>query len=282
MERRQDVAVGLVHPHPSIPKVRHVYVPLAVHRYVRRTLELAAILLAEAHQVPAIRCELLHPVVSPVGDVDVPVPVDGNPPGPVELSVSGARSAECQQKLPVLRELLDPVVPALHHPEIVVRIELDTRRSVQLSRPNAMRPKGGNSLAVRIERGKRLCGLGIELLDDVLVLVGNVDPPLRVHRYPHWPCELPSGEVPKMVLVQRRLADAAIVTVSDLPLAELVAATQHEDVAVRRDGQIDRIPVAADLPVMLIRRPTQRPVEVPRPPRSGCRNHGRLLNPLAI
>ena len=105
----------------------------------------------EHDQEPAFGVEFLNPVVLPVGHVDVPLPVQTDAPGKVELAFALARPAEAAEKSAVFGELLDAVVGAVYHEDVVVAVQGDARRPVQFSLAAAGSAPGGQEAAVFVE-----------------------------------------------------------------------------------------------------------------------------------
>src|SRR5262249_8882351 len=72
------------------------------------------------------------PVVTPVGNVHIVMGVYLYTPGEVELAIAVAKAAPLGQELAVLSELLDAMIGTVHHQQVVLAIEGDPRRPVEL------------------------------------------------------------------------------------------------------------------------------------------------------
>ena len=104
----------------------------------------------------AVGRELLYAVVPPVGDVYLPVPVERDAPGQVELAVAVAVRAEAAYELAVLRHLLHAVVAMVNQQQVVVSVECQPGWAVELALAAADRPPLGDEIAVRIIDGNAL------------------------------------------------------------------------------------------------------------------------------
>ena len=164
------------------------------------------------------------------------------------------------------------MVAALDDVQVVLGVERDAARSVQLTRGASGLTPACEPLFGSVPTRIRYDSVRVVPADDVLVLVRRVHPSVPVEGNPARPDEVLAGEVSQMVLVEGGLADASVVPVVHL-LGNLVPLVQHEDDLARRDGEVGRIAESSHRPVVLVCRASQRPVEVPRSARGRCRNH---------
>ena len=116
------------------------------------------------------------------------------------------------------------MVRAVDHEQVVVRIELQARRAVELSVAGALLPPSSDVLPFGVELEKREAGVRVEYLDPALVLVCAVDVAVASYGDSDRPDELVPGKVCHVVFVDGHLADP------------------REDV---RPALVDRIPQAA-------------------------------------
>ena len=137
----------------------------------------------------------------PVHHVDVPKLVHRDPPGHVELPLAGAVAAELHQELPVLGELLHPVVEAVHHIHVLLGVEGKSRGPVDLAVAVAVLTPLAQERAILGEDG-----------DAVQAIVGDIQFSLSVSKQAHGPCELavsgaraPDG--PQVLVVRAYLLD---------------------------------------------------------------------------
>ena len=77
----------------------------------------------EGAEVGSVGGEFLHPVVVPVGDVEVSLIVDGYPPGHVHVTFSVALTTEAAKVLAILGEFLNAAVVGVNYPEVLVGVE---------------------------------------------------------------------------------------------------------------------------------------------------------------
>ena len=98
-------------------------------------------------------CELLHPVVAPVGDEDVAFPVDGDTPRQPEFARSGSFASKLGDELAVGGKLLDPVVLAVDDEHVVVGVEGHAGRAVDLTVAAALGAPLAEPFAVTVEHG---------------------------------------------------------------------------------------------------------------------------------
>src|SRR5262245_44032945 len=90
-------------------------------------------ILAELHQEPTLRRELLDPMVVPVGNVYIAVLIERDPPRLVELTVAFPGPAAFPDKLAVRSEDLQPVVAAIDDDDVVVFLYGQAGRAKQLT-----------------------------------------------------------------------------------------------------------------------------------------------------
>src|SRR5229473_1766383 len=111
---------------------------------------------ADAHQRLALVGQLLHAMVLPVGDVDVAVLVEGDPPRLVELARAVAGPAAFADELAVGGEDLQPIVAAVDDDEVAVLLDRQTGRTRQLAVPAPRFPKFAQELAAAVEYRDRV------------------------------------------------------------------------------------------------------------------------------
>ena len=102
----------------------------------------------ELRDVAAIGSEDLHPVVHPVGNVDVTVCVHGQAVGPVQLTDATAGGADGGFPFAVGGELLDAVIAPVGDVDVAFSIERDAPRHVHLAISAALCAELADVLAV--------------------------------------------------------------------------------------------------------------------------------------
>ena len=165
--------------------------------------------------------ELLHPMVVPVGDVDVAAVVDGYAPGQVQFAFRAALHAKSTQVFAVFGEFLDTAIQAVDNPYVVVGIEGQARRSVELTFPLSRLAPGVEQVAVGVEYGYA-----------VEPFVGGVNTFVPVQRDGGKPGELtllfaPAAELGNEVLGYRRFGDPRRSAVGDEQHAVLTRGYSH-------------------------------------------------------
>ena len=190
------------------------------------------------------------------------------PQGPVELPLRGAALAPAGQVVAVLREALHPVVPAVGHEQVVVSVERQSGRAVELAGRGAAPAPVAEPLAVGVvlRELERLVRVVERYL--VVVLVRAEYPAVARHGDPGRPRELVPGEVAEVQLVHPDLADALVevgCAVAERRYPEPPA--EHEQEVARRGRHADRVHEPARLAVVLRRRPADGVAEVPGPSR---------------
>jgi hypothetical protein len=70
--------------------------------------------------------EFLHPAVLPIGDIDVALAVEAEPPGHIELARATAVPPPHSQELAVLGELLHTAIQAVHYVEVILLVKGQT------------------------------------------------------------------------------------------------------------------------------------------------------------
>ena len=165
-----------------------------------------------------------------------PLLVHGDAPGHVELALPIAQLAEPSQVGPVLVESLDPVVHRIDDQEVVVAVECDPRRTVQLALSAARLSPLGDQVPLRGDHGY-LVGAFVR---EPQVAVAPHDDRLGPYvasaaHHPLGPsrsgAESDQVEPVDVLVVQGEMPD-----VSD---AE-AAAAQDEQMPVRPDGHVRR------------------------------------------
>src|SRR6267378_8526575 len=132
-----------------------------------------------------IRSQHLHPVVTPIGDIHVAVPIQSDAPGQIKLPLILAFGAPFEQKFALFGELLDAVVEVVRHVEVLVAVEDHAGRAIELAVTATRRAPLADELARRAK-----------FLDAVFALRADVDAALTIHGDGRWPDELPiSGAV---------------------------------------------------------------------------------------
>ena len=92
----------------------------------------------ERVDIPSRLVELLHSVVSPVGDVYVAVGIDSEPSGSVELQLSIAGGAKGPKELAVRGEFLYSVVAPVRNIDIAQFVDAYAPRHIELPIPAAV------------------------------------------------------------------------------------------------------------------------------------------------
>ncbi len=87
----------------------------------------------ELGDVAAIGSKYLHPVVHPVGNVDVAIPIHGQAVGTVQLTDAAAGGADGGFPFAVGGELLDAVVTPVSDVDVAFAVERDAPRIVELA-----------------------------------------------------------------------------------------------------------------------------------------------------
>ena len=190
-------------------------------------------------------------------------------------------TAEAGEVTPVLGELLHAMVAALDDVQVVIGVERYAARAVQLAGGAPGLAPAFEPLLDRVAARIGHDSVRVVPADDVIVLVGHVDPALAVEGDAARPGEVASREISQVVLVEGGLADPPVVPVVYL-LGDLKALVQDEEYLARRDGEVGRVAESPRLAVVLVCRASQRPVEVPRSASGGRRNHVRSPTPVPV
>ena len=181
------MAFGVEDYYPFVHPIDHVYVPVSVHRYIRRVIQIVGIdpdvldqsmFIGRAavggnagdpsgpkgKQVCAVRAKFLDPMIVPVGNVDIAVVVNGDAPGHVQLAGCAAFDAEPADVLAILAELLDAAVHRVDRPKVVIGIERKPRAALKMSGAFTFLSPRAQQVAVIVKDG-----------DPILPFVRSVD-----------------------------------------------------------------------------------------------------------
>src|SRR5712692_2676860 len=182
----------------------------------------------EGVDVIATSVEHLQPIVAPVGDVDIPVLIDSDIAGSIELTIAIAGATELHQEVSVRAELLNPVVAPVGNVHIVIAVYLYAPVKVELAIAAAKAAPLGQEPAV----------LG-ELLDAVIGTVHHKQVVLAVEGDPRRPVDLAVAgacctPLAQVVTIAGPDGDALepLVTKVDLVLLVNGEATGPEDLAI--------------------------------------------------
>src|SRR5712691_889356 len=133
----------------------------------------------EGVEVVATSVEHLQPIVAPVGDVDIPVLIDSDIAGSMELTIAIAGATELHHEVSLRAELLNPVVAPVGNVYMVIGVYLYAPGEVELAIAAAKAAPLGQESAV----------LG-ELLNAVIGPVHHQQVVLAVEGDPRRPVEL--------------------------------------------------------------------------------------------
>src|SRR5262249_2444556 len=122
------------------------------HRHPVRTIRFLDLAVGtDALQKLAVRRQLLHAMVLPVGDEDVAGLVEGDAPRLVELALAFAGFAAFADKLSVRAEHLQAVVAAVDDDDIAALFDRQARRTRQFAVTAAGSTPFADELAVVVE-----------------------------------------------------------------------------------------------------------------------------------
>src|SRR5216683_446083 len=133
----------------------------------------------EGVEVVATSVEHLQPIVAPVGDIDIPVRIDSDIAGSIELTIAIAGATELHHEVSRRAELLNPVVAPVGNVHMVMGVYLYAPGEVELA----------IAAAKAAPRGQKPAVLG-ELLNAVIGTVYHHQVVLAVEGDPRRPIEL--------------------------------------------------------------------------------------------
>src|SRR2546422_125454 len=116
----------------------------------------------------AVGAQNLHPLVAPVGDVEVTLRIHCHAGGPMQLAVALPGLAKARQELAVVGGLLDAVVAPIGHVHVAWRVQSHPPGEVELTRATARLAPLHDVLPIG---GELLHPVGI-LVDDIEIVVG--------------------------------------------------------------------------------------------------------------
>ena len=185
---------------------------------------------AESRQMSAARRVLLHPVVAPVGHIQIPGGVNADAGRHFQVGRAAALAAEPAQQIAVLAELLHPAGAGRHYPQVVVGVKSQPGGAAELPLAAAAFAPLLLQVAFRVKHGNLVFPF-VRGIDIAVGIGGNAGQPGEQAAGTGLIGDAFPAEFPDIFLVHGKFGDAG----AGILLAGTVGDIQHA-VGPRRDA----------------------------------------------